>query len=675
MGNTTGTAVPQVSGPSYSGYTAPANWGSPAVSGQDLIVHMDVLRQVASKLDALAGTLQGSIGNWAGVAAQAQGAFGNWWAAGILANVVSRAHAGVGTFSNDLRQAHSDTATRLTMSADKYDAAEQHITTLINASSDPSATIVESGGNNVAVDPGYGQNWTPTQRANYERAMAMTQRLDGGGQNWTGTYPVVEGTSFGANACYSYTWQEVQALLAATNPDAITAAGQAYLDLSSQLTNVVGQLVGHGQTLAQNWGGPTAVTAVSQIQQLHQTATDMQANTYSAGVALKWYGPVLAAFKSSVPQPTSTHPAAQTAADQAANQHMNALNGHIQTTYYNMPGAVNKNLPPSLAGTGGSGTSGGVGAGGGGGGSVPAMTGAGGAGTMPGGAGTGPGVSGINPGIPAPPTVGPIPSGPQPPGTTLAGFPPGPITTPIGPGPSGPGGPGGVTPPPITTPGGGGGGGGVGVLPPVPVGGGGGGVTGIGTGTGGRGGGGTSGEDPIPGEPVPGLPGGEFPGGVGLPPGVGTIGIGGEPGPISEVSGFGDPPVIGPTGMITGGQGGVPGEDLAATGDAAMGEGMGGPGGFPMMGMGGISGGGQSGIGRDRASWTTEEEGTWGPDAAASGTAGPMAEDGMPGMMPFTGARSGKGQDRNRSRQAWMSEEDDLWAAGEPTVPPVINQN
>ncbi|HEY2579672.1 MAG TPA: WXG100 family type VII secretion target [Streptosporangiaceae bacterium] len=667
MGNTTGTAVPQVSGPSYSGYTAPAPWSSPAVSGHDLLVHMHALRDVASKLDGLANQLQGSIAGWGQNAAQTQGAFGNWWAAGILASVVGRAHAGVGTFSNQLRQAHSDTARRLTMTADKYDAAEQHISTLINASNDPSSTIVESGGSNVATDPGYGQNWTPTQRANYERAMAMDKRMGGGSENWTGTYPVVEGTSFGANACYYYTWQEVQAMLEATNPDAITAAGQAYLDLSNQLTTVTGQLAGHASTLAQNWGGSTAVTAVSQIQQLHQTATDMQANTYSAGTALQWYGPVLAAFKSSVPQPTSTHAAATNDANKAANQHMDALNGHIQTAYYNMPGAVNKNLPPALAGTGGSGTAGGVGSGGGGGGNVPGMT--GGSGSVPG-VSPMPGTGGTNPSIPAPPTVGPLPSGPHPPGDTLTGIPPGTIT-PVG---TGPGGPGGLNPPPptITTPGGGGGGG-LGVLPPIPTGGGGGGSGGItGTGTGGRGGGAPGEEDPIPGEPEPGFPGGDFPGGGGFPAGIGTIG--GEPGPIGEVSGFGDPPTIGPTGMISGGQGGMTSEDLAS-GDAAMGEGMGGSGGVPMMGMGGMSGGaGEGGIGRGRASWTTEDEGTWGPDGAAPGADGAMAEDGMPGMMPFS-STSGQGQERNRSRQAWMFEEEDIWGTGQPTVPPVISQN
>jgi uncharacterized protein YukE len=661
--NTTGTAAPQVSsGPSYSGYTAPANWGNPAVSGHDLIVHRDVLRSVASQLDGLAGSLQGTISGWSVQAAQGTGsAFGNWWAANILAHVAGNAHAGVGTFSDQLRQAHSDTATRLVMSADKYDAAEQHITALISASTDPSATIVEGGGNNVAVDPGYGL--PAAQAAAAAHAVAMERRLGGNSEDWTGTLPVTQGTSFAADACYYYTWQEVQALLAATNPDAITAAGQAYLNLSHQLTTVTGQLAQHGATLAQNWGGPTALTAVSQVQQLHQTATDMQAQTYQAGVALSWYGPVLAAFAATVPQPTSTHSAATNAANQAANQHMDALNGHMQTAYNNMPVAVNKNLPPPLAGSGGSGTAGGVGgSGAGGGGSMPSVTG-GGAGS--GGAGTVPGVGGITPTVPSGPTVGPIPTGPTAPTgpsgppTTVVGYQPPPISNPGGPTPIPPGGP---TPPPITTPPGGNPGG-PGWFPPIPP----------GSGPGKGSPGGVTGEEPIPGEPEPGFPG--FPGGGGLPPGIGTIG---EPGPIGEVSGFGEVPTIGPAGMITGGQGGLPGEDLSASGDAAMGEGMGSGGGFPMMGMGGMSGGAQGdGIGRDRTSWTTEDEGTWGPDGAASGGAGDaMAEDGMPGggMMPFSGA-SGQGQDRDRSRQAWMSEEEDLWGGGQQAVPPVINQN
>ena len=60
-GSYRGTAVPPVGGISYHGYTAPANWQDPAVSGKDLMVHRDVLREVASQISALAGELQGVI--------------------------------------------------------------------------------------------------------------------------------------------------------------------------------------------------------------------------------------------------------------------------------------------------------------------------------------------------------------------------------------------------------------------------------------------------------------------------------------------------------------------------------------------------------------------------------------------------------------------------------------
>jgi hypothetical protein len=39
-------------------------------------------------------------------------------------------------------------------------------------------------------------------------------------------------------------------------------------------------------------------------------------------------------------------------------------------------------------------------------------------------------------------------------------------------------------------------------------------------------------------------------------------------------------------------------------------------------------------------------------------------------MMPGGGA--GRGQERDRSRLAWLGEDDDFWGAGGPAVPPVI---
>jgi sensor histidine kinase regulating citrate/malate metabolism len=94
-------------------------------------------------------------------AGPAAGAAGGWHEAQQLAQAMSKAHTGVTQFTGELRQAHHDMATRLSVSADRYDAAEQQITGLIHAATDPSATIIGSGGKDTPVQPGYGQKWTP----------------------------------------------------------------------------------------------------------------------------------------------------------------------------------------------------------------------------------------------------------------------------------------------------------------------------------------------------------------------------------------------------------------------------------------------------------------------------------------------------------------------------------
>ncbi len=431
-GRYSGTAVPHVNGPSYSGYSQPQNWANPAVSGRDLIVHRDVLRQVAADLARMADQLQTTLSACAPAAALAGGAAGSWPQAQQLNQVMSRAHAGVTQFTGQLQQAHTDMAARLATSADRYDAAEQQITSLIHAATDPSAMIIQGGGQDTPVQPGYGQNWTPQQRASYYRIQRLENMPGNSGPNWTGTYPITEDTDFSQGSAAGYTWEQVKALVEATDPGAISSAGAAYGQIASTLTDISSQLAGHGQTLAANWGGSTAVTAVSQVQQLYQTASDLQANTWSAQQALAWYGPVLSTFRGSLPQPSSTHPADVQAANQAAQQRMSALNSHIETAFYQMPGAVNKNLPPPLAGSGGAaGGSGGTASGGGRGtgGGVPG-TGSGGHAAGAGGA-TGAGAPVTAP-LGGPPHLAGG-SGPGS-GTTLAGL------TPTAPGSTGPGG-------------------------------------------------------------------------------------------------------------------------------------------------------------------------------------------------------------------------------------------
>jgi uncharacterized protein YukE len=617
-GSYSGTAVPHVTGPAPRSYQQPQNWASPAVSGRDLIVHRDVLRQVASDLAQMADELQATLGAAGAQAGPAAGAAGRWPEARQLAGAMTRAHTGVTEFTGQLRQAHSDMARRLTTSADRYDAAEQQISSLIQAATDPSATIIGSGGQDTPVQPGYGQNWTPSQRAAYYRIQHIEHMPGNGGPTWTGTYPITEDAGFAQGGSGGYTWQQVRSLLAGTDPGAIATAGAAYGQLSSTLTSISSRLAGHGQTLAANWGGSTAVTAVSQVQQLYQTAADLQANTWAAQQALAWYGPVLETFRGSLPQPASSHPADVQAANQAAQQRMAALNSHIETAYYQMPAVVNKNLPPSLAGRGGPAGSGGSAAGGGGTGGGSAAD--GGAGASPGTAGAGqvslgsvPGSSGAGltggrpgaapgttrlagvtptaPGSPSPISSGPVPGGPAP----------------GAPGPAGP-----VTPPPVLSSG------------PGP-----------------------SLRDPAPGGVSDGAPPAEF----GSGPPRGTFG---EPG---GAAGDGGP---GP------GTAEVAPETLAGQGDAAAADGFRMPGSFP---VGGTGAAGPAEASRDSQYWASEDETTWGPDM----TTGALAGDGDGGLGWLPGGGSaGRGQQRDRSRLAWLGEDDDFWGVGGPAVPPVI---
>jgi uncharacterized protein YukE len=625
-GSYRGTAVPPVGGISYHGYTPPANWQDPAVSGKDLMVHRDVLREVASQISALAGELQGVISAWQGQAGSAasSGSVGAWPEAQQLAGVIGRSHSGFGQYSGDLRQAHSDTATRITISAERYDATEQANVSLANASHDPSAIIVESGGNNVPVDPGYGKNWTPQQQEAYARTQRLINMSDGG-EVWNGTFAISAAAGFQQAGTAGYTWQQVQNLLAGTNPGAISAAGSAYGQLAGKLTEVASKVAGLGNTLAGNWGGSTALTAVSQVQQLYQTASDMQANAWQAQHALTWYGSVLGAFKANLPQPATNHPTDVAAANQAAQQRMAALNGHIQTAYYAMPGAVNKNLPPKLAGTGGGAppTSSTASAGSGGPAFSGAVGGGGGAGAgaapgfgAPGGTGSPPGAVG---GFP-PPGTAPPPGGAAPPGSQLAGSGP-------GGGAPAPGAPGGPAPgsgaPGGTTPGGPAGG----VVPP--------------------------------GE-------GTVPGGTGVPPGGGTVpGRTGIPGGGRLGSLPGEDPVPAEADVAPG----EPGSSLAAGGEAGAGNAME-RGMFPMAGSPG-GGAGASGFDRARQSWITEDDGTWSADGGGLGGAG---EAGDSFFMPVGAGGNGRGREQDRVRQAWLAEDDDLWGAAEPAVPPVIGR-
>lgn len=456
-----------VPGIDWRGYTAPANWADVTVSGKDLAVHPGTLRDVASKIASLADQLAGVTGGWQGPAGRAVGAVGQWREAQVMAQVIGRAHEGFQQVARDLHQSHLDVSGALTTCANNYDQNEGNLVAAAKAAS-TGGMIIRSGGNDVKVDPTAGM--TPRQKEAYARTQRLIDMNGGGGQNWTKTFPVADAASFSQGSVAGYTPQLVRSLMNQVDPTALAAAGAQYMSLYHQLTEVAGQLTRHGQTLAGSWQGAAAVTNISKVSQLQATAADLQANAYSAAKPLEWLGnTVLPAFQSNLPQDATLQTAppgattqqqttisnANTTATNTANataqQFMKSLNEQLQTAYYNMPGAVNENLPAHPKGSStfsaGGGTSGGSGAG-----------------TLPGSPGT-PGLPGSpgtptapgSPGVP-PGGVGPLPGGSAPPPASyLAGVGPGSVSPGTLPPGGAPGGPGGMTPPALgggPTPGG-----------------------------------------------------------------------------------------------------------------------------------------------------------------------------------------------------------------------------
>jgi hypothetical protein len=471
----------------------------------------------------------------------------------------------------------------------------------------------------------------------------------------------------------------------------VSQSGAAHTEAGRVLASIAEVLVRHVQVLHDNWSGKAAQAAVSNFEQLHQTAIGLAQNSAQTGAVLTWLGGLI------TPLNSYKAPGKGTASDQAAQAAMEEFNDNLVTANSNLPTKVTKNLPtgtdynqevPLVGGSGGgvaagaaaaaaSPTAGNEGVG-------PAQTDSGngvtGVGTNPGG-GTGP-VGGVSP------KTG---TGSPDPVTRVAGVSPG-GSTPGGgtgtPGGSVPGGsvPGGNTGPTGTDP--------LGTVPPVPTG-----VPGAGN----------------PGNPAPG-DGDVEPAGVGTTPGEGgDPGIGGLAGDSPDPAGLvsvpganGDPGIGGFVGDSPDpvGLGGVPGGDGGMMPVGSMSGGDPGAGGFG-GGSGGFSGNGPGGSGLVAEDITGEGPadgavigpdgmigtGPGGPDAGMDGGLGSSdfgvgnsgatgfvgADDalsdpaaGSGGGLPVTGGSAGGESAKERRRQAWMMEDADLWEGNAEHVPSQI---
>ena len=335
------------------------------MGAKNLMVSRDQLTTVARSLRGMADQLQTELNRWHSRVAPASspGAAGSWEAGTQLSTAIARTHAAVSRFASDLAETHNEVAAVLTRSADHYDEAERATAAAImRSASGDSATLIQSGGVNQPL---------------HER------HHHAGADRWNGTLKITADAPFRPGSVAHHSWQQINKMILSTDPDAITNAGDAYQSLYEQLTAITGQLSTHGESLADSWAGQAAVSAVSQVQMMHQTAAGLQADVWRASQVLTWFGPVLKQFQANLPHPANVppprvapdHPYEARAASQsyatltaasgnattkAAQQRLLQLNQHIETAYTAMPSEVKKNLPgipqsPGASGRRGSG--------------------------------------------------------------------------------------------------------------------------------------------------------------------------------------------------------------------------------------------------------------------------------------------------------------------------------
>jgi uncharacterized protein YukE len=659
-------------------------------SGANLVYDSETLRGTFAPNLSRMGSALNEVATKATSAAAAGPAIAAipWGPVQTLSSAVSTAHTAITGYTGGLAVAHDANATNLKTAADIYDDADSTVannsktplqglqttwqsnpasatakqTTLVmyGGGGDTSANITASQYSDVmrAVDHMPGGAALMNQPSWPQNAKGKTYQVPVSEQNWPHASADIPST---------VTLSDLQTLLSPSNIGAVQQAATVHEQLSQTLGEAANNLQSLGPQIASSWKGSGAVGMVTQVQSMYQTAQGLQQNAAATSQTLNWYGTVLQSFAGGLPQLSQqlqTPGLTATQKNTLTQQYLQQMNPYVQTAYYNLPPSVNSTVLPSKPGSASghsTGSSSGSGSGLPGTGSLGGVGSTGGGGGASGGGGTGgtlpPGTTPISVASTVPPVT-----------TTSTTTPP-------------------VTTPPVTTP------------PTVPP------VT------------------------MPAIPGGSSGSGSTSDDGVGDTGLGdsgvGSDGGLTDFPGVGG---LGTSSALGSGNGSGVGADdgVGTTGDVGLaGDGVGTPTegltGFPGMGgMGGLGGAGTGSTGRVRQAWESEEDGVWDPaaDGAFAADAPAFAGDGMigaadglgaggvfgpsgsfagggfggasgsaaaadsttagdEGMFPFmgggAGAGAGGGQDRNgRQRQAWMSEDADVWEPGDNGVPPVI---
>lgn len=687
---TVGIATPKVhhphvtqSFPTTSGVAGP-QWSPVAVeSGANLVYDSDTLRSTfAPNLSRMGGVLN-EVATKATSAAAAGPAIAAipWGPVQTLSSAVSTAHTAITGYTGGLAVAHDANATNLKTAADIYDDADS---TVANSSQTPlqglqttwqsSPTSATAKQTTLVMYGGAGDTSANITASQYSDVMRAVDHMPGGAAllNQPSWPPNAKGKTYqvpvseqnwphsSADVPSTVTLSDLQTLLSPSNIDAVQQAATAHRNLADALGDAATNLQSLGPQIASSWKGSGAVGMVTQVQSMYQTAQGLQQNAAATSQTLNWYGTVMQSFAGGLPQLSQqlqTPGLSSSQQNTLTKQYLQQMNPYVQTAYYNLPPSVNSTVLPSKPGSASghsTGSSSGSGSG------LPGAGSLSGVGSTGSGGGASGGVGGT--GGTLPPGTTPISvASTVPPVTTTS------TTTPP------------VTTPPVTTPT---------TVPPVTM---------------------------------PAIPGGSS-GSGSTSDDVGDTGLGdsgvGSDGGLTDFPGVGG---LGTTSALGSGNGVGADDGVGTTGDVGLaGDGVGTPTegltGFPGMGgMGGLGGAGTGSTGRVRQAWESEEDGVWDPAAegafadapafsgdgmigaadglgaggsfaaggfgGASGGSAAAADSttaGDEGMFPFmgggAGAGTGGGQDRNgRQRQAWMSEDADVWEPGDGGgVPPVI---
>ncbi|GAB3983198.1 hypothetical protein GCM10029978_089160 [Actinoallomurus acanthiterrae] len=137
--------------------------------------------------------------------------------------------------------------------------------------------------------------------------------------------------------------EDVQKLIAGTNPGKITNAASAYDEIGNAIIKAQNALWDAAKVLADHWSGPAADAAQQALRRLYATAGELVVRSNETAKTLQWYGGSILPMYRNIkwPEKNTDSPAARAAADQV----MRNLNERIGQTWDGMPPQIEKNLP------------------------------------------------------------------------------------------------------------------------------------------------------------------------------------------------------------------------------------------------------------------------------------------------------------------------------------------